>query len=107
MNMFGILVALGLYAQTFVVTDVVTTPATETETESVVIVCEDFNGNLWEIETDDGDWFKGDIVTAIMDTKGTDTIYDDEVVCATYSGYIEGWYEREMATLETIEHIYE
>ena len=107
MNLFGALIALGLYAQTFVVTEVVTTPATETEPESVVIICEDFNGNIWEIPTDDGDWFKGDIVTAIMDSKGTDSIYDDEVVCAQYSGTIEGFYEMEMVTIETIEHIYE
>lgn len=93
MNMFGVLVALGLYAQTFVVTDVVTTPATETAMETVTIVCEDFNGNVWEIPTDDGDWFPGDIVTAIMDSKGTESIYDDEIVCGRYSGYIEGWCE--------------
>lgn len=105
MNLFTVLVALGLYAQTFVVTDVVTTPATETETESVVIVCEDFNGNIWEISTDDGDWFKGDIVTAIMDSKGTESVYDDEVVCARYSGYLEGYID--MLQLEEIEHIYE
>ena len=107
MNLFTVLIALGLYAQTFVVTDVVATPATETTPETVVIVCEDFNGYIWELPTDDGDWFKGDIVTAIMDTKGTDTIYDDEVVCAQYSGTIEGFYEMEMEDLEMIEHIYE
>ena len=107
MNLFSVLIALGLYAQTFVVTEVVTTPATEMTVESVVIVCEDFNGNQWEIPTDDGDWFEGDIVTAILDTKGTDTIYDDEVVCARYSGTIEGFYEMEMENLEIIEHIYE
>ena len=107
MNLFSVLIALGLYAQTFVVTEIVTTPATEMTVESVVIVCEDFNGNVLEIPTDDGDWFEGDIVTVILDSKGTDSIYDDEVVCAQYSGYIEGWYEREMENLEVIEHIYE
>ena len=92
MDLFGVLIALGLYAQTFVVTEVNITPGTETtEPEAVVLVCEDYNGNIWEIETDDGDWFKGDVLTAIMDTKGTDTIYDDEVVCARYSGTIEGY----------------
>ena len=104
MDLFGVLVALGLYAQTFVVTEVVTTPATETEPESVIIVCEDFNGYIWEIPTDDGDWFKGDVLTAIMDNKGTPEISDDEVVCARYSGTIEGWVVME---LETIEHMYE
>ncbi len=107
MNLFTVLIALGLYAQTFVVTDVVATPAMETEPETVIIVCEDYNGNVWEISTDDGDWFPGDIVTAILDTKGTDTIYDDEFVCAQYSGTIEGFYEMEMEDLEVIEHIYE
>lgn len=91
MNLFAVLIALGLYATTFVVTDVEITPATETVPESVILVCEDYNGNLFEIPTDDGDWFEGDVLTAIMDTKGTDTIYDDEVVCARYSGTIEGY----------------
>lgn len=69
-----------LYPHTAVVSEV-------NYTENIVTV-EDFNGNLWEFsETDD--WSKGDIVSMIMDTKGTDSIYDDEIVSVKYSGYIE------------------
>lgn len=91
MNLFAVMVALGLYSQTFIVTEVNITPATETTNEVYVLVCQDYNGNLWEIEADDGDWFSGDVVSAIMDSKGTESIYDDEVVCATYSGTLEGY----------------
>jgi len=91
MNLFGVLVALGLYSQTFVVTEVnITEPTPETPT-GYVLILEDYNGNLWECEADDGDWFVGDIATAIMDSNGTESIYDDEFVCVTYSGTIEGF----------------
>lgn len=104
MNLFGVIIALGLYATTFVVTDVEITTATETTPETVVLICEDYNGNQLKIPTDDGDWFAGDILTAIMDSKGTESIYDDEVICARYAGTIEGWVVTE---LEAIEHMYE
>lgn len=52
------------------------------------IVFTDFNGNEWTINGDPEDWVCGDIVSAIMDKKGTEIIYDDEVVTTKYSGWI-------------------
>lgn len=34
------------------------------------------------------DWAIGDVVAAIMDTMGTEVIYDDEIVSVTYNGWI-------------------
>ena len=92
MNLFAILIALSLYAETFVVTDVVVTePTTEMPYGTYTLILEDCNGNQWECETDDGDWFPGDVCTAIMSTNGTETIYDDEFVWVRYSGTIENY----------------
>ena len=91
MDLFGVLVALGLYAQTFVVTDVIISEPTPETPTGYVLILEDYNGNEWEVEADDGDWFKGDLLSAIVDSKGTESIYDDEIVCARYSGTIEGF----------------
>ena len=35
------------------------------------------------------DWAIGDIVAVVMDTMGTELIYDDEIVSVTYNGYID------------------
>ena len=91
MNLFAIMVALGLYAQTFVVTEVnITEPTPETPT-GYVLILEDYNGNIWSVDADDGDWFLGDLVSAIVDSKGTESILDDEIICARYAGTIEGF----------------
>lgn len=55
------------------------------EQEDTVTV-EDFNGNQWEFLGAE-DWMVGDICSMIMDGKGTDEIYDDEIIAAKYSGY--------------------
>lgn len=91
MNLFTVLVALGLYAQTFVVTDVIVSEPTPEIPTGYVLVLEDYNGNEWEVEADDGDWFKGDLLSAIVNSKGTESIYDDEIVCARYAGTLEGF----------------
>ncbi len=51
------------------------------ETDTVTMV--DSNGNLWEMGGCE-DWFVGDGCACIMDNNGTETIYDDVVVKATY-----------------------
>lgn len=50
----------------------------------------DFNGNEW-IHEDVEDFDRGDIVAAIMEERGTPTIYDDEIIMIRYAGYMEGW----------------
>ena len=87
--MIGVAVATitasAIYAQTLKVNVV-----TLTEEESIV-TCEDFNGNLWTFTDEDYDWIPGDMVAVIMDSKGTEIIYDDEFVTVKYDGYMDGW----------------
>ena len=81
MSLLAIIVALGLYSNTFIVT--------ETVTETDTVVCTDLNGNQFSF-TSIEDWQKGDIISAIMCNNGTtETIYDDYFVSVTYSGYIQ------------------
>lgn len=57
-------------------------------TDTVTI--KDFNGNLWQFKGVE-DWALDDVVSCIMDDKGTTLIKDDEIVKVRYSGYFEGW----------------
>ena len=70
------------YPQTFVV-DLV-------NHEQNYMVLIDFNGNEWIWESVE-DFDCGDIIAAIMEERGTPTIYDDEIVKIRYAGYMEGW----------------
>ena len=54
------------------------------ETDDTVI-CADCNGNLWEFYGVEN-WQKGDFATMIMDTCGTATIYDDEIITVYTKG---------------------
>jgi len=54
------------------------------------MVLVDFNGNEWIWEGVE-DFDCGDIVAAIMEERGTPTIYDDEIIMIRYAGYMEGW----------------
>ena len=67
-----------------------TTKVVELDRENDVVTCEDFNGNLWEFEGCE-DWQDGDICSLLMNNKGTEKIYDDEIVLAQYNGTFEGW----------------
>lgn len=67
-----------------------TTKVVELDRENDVVVCEDFNGNLWEFYGCE-DWQIDDIASLLMDDNGTPTIYDDEIVSARYNGTFEGW----------------
>lgn len=67
-----------------------TTRVVEVDEEADLVTCEDFNGNLWEFEGCE-DWQDGDICSLLMNSKGTEKIYDDEIVLAQYNGTFEGW----------------
>lgn len=51
-----------------------------------IVTVEDFNGNIWEFEGVE-DWEVGDIASCLMDSKGTETIFDDEIVKVKYDGW--------------------
>ena len=67
-----------------------TTKVVELDRENDIVVCEDFNGNLWEFYGCE-DWQIDDVASLLMDDNGTSTIYDDEIVNARYNGTFEGW----------------
>ena len=67
-----------------------TTKVVELDRENDIVVCEDFNGNLWEFYGCE-DWQIDDVASLLMDDNGTSTIYDDEIVSARYNGTFEGW----------------
>ena len=48
------------------------------------------NGNQFEFyDTLNSDWYLNDIVSMLMDSKGTEIVYDDEIVLCKYSGTID------------------
>lgn len=53
-----------------------------------VAVFEDLSGNKWGFYGVE-DFIEGDIVAVTMNDKGTDIIYDDEIVRVKYCGYKE------------------
>lgn len=73
------------YPMTAIVVDV------STATDTVTV--KDYNGNLWQFKGVE-DWYPGDICSCIMDSKGTELIKDDEILCPPrYDGTLEGWNE--------------
>lgn len=67
------------YPETFIVVAV--------DQDHDFITLQDFNGYTWNWNGCD-DWMIGDIASAIMDSKGTEAIQDDEIIELKYSGYI-------------------
>ena len=52
------------------------------------VVIEDFTENLW-IWGDAEDWARQDFVIMIMDSKGTESILDDEIIKMYHDGWVE------------------
>ena len=59
-------------------------------TDTVTIM--DCNGNYWQFKGVE-DYEIDDIVSCVVDTKGTDLIKDDEIIAARYGGCIWSWFE--------------
>jgi hypothetical protein len=51
-----------------------------------VVTCEDYNGNLWEFYGCE-DWQTGDCASLLMDSRGTESVHDDTITHARYSGW--------------------
>lgn len=62
-----------------------TTQVVELDPSADVVVCVDGAGNLWEFYGVE-DWQVGDFASLLMDSKGTPSIYDDEIMMARYAG---------------------
>lgn len=62
----------------------------ELDARENVVYVEDFNGNIWGFDGCE-DWAIGDVAGMVIDTIGTENIYDDEIVNVTYNGWICPW----------------
>ena len=60
----------------------------EVDYNNDTVYCEDFNGEVWAFFGCE-DWLEGDIASLLMYNNKTSIIYDDEIIKATYSGWIE------------------
>lgn len=62
----------------------------ELDTRENIVYVEDYNGNIWCFDGCE-DWAIGDIAGMVMDTMGTENIYDDIMINVTYNGWICPW----------------
>ncbi len=63
-----------------------TAMVTQVNEDLITVICQ--NGNIFKFKDNTEEWIKGDICSMIMDNKGTVSVYDDKVVSARYSGYV-------------------
>lgn len=72
------------YPLTGIVTSV-TPDDFDTRSEVITFTCS--NGNMFSFTAPITDcWEEADLVSCIMNNKGTETVYDDEVITSMYSG---------------------
>ena len=72
------------YPLTGIVTSV-TPDDSDTHSEVITFTCS--NGNMFSFTAPTTDcWEEADLVSCIMNNKGTETVYDDEVITSMYSG---------------------
>lgn len=72
------------YPLTGIVTSV-TPDDSDTRSEVITFTCS--NGNMFSFIAPTTDcWEEADLVSCIMNNKGTETVYDDEVITSMYSG---------------------
>jgi len=76
----------GLYPLTGIVTEI----EYDIEPEVDLVTITTANGNQFSWYTDSSDcWELYDLASCIMDSKGTEIVYDDEVLLAHYAGVLE------------------
>lgn len=46
------------------------------------------NGNKFAFVSEDGDLEIGEIISSVFDDKGTDDVFDDEIISYRYSGWV-------------------
>lgn len=59
------------------------TTVTEVDRDKDLVTVEDNNGFIWQFEGAD-DWEEGDLCNCLMDSKGTEKIFDDEIIMTRY-----------------------
>lgn len=76
-----------------------TVTALETETDTVVV--EDANGNEWAFYGIE-DWKPRDICSMLMNTNGTETVYDDIIVSTKYNGTTDSYVTDTMVDMNKV-----
>ena len=59
------------------------TTITEVDRDKDLVTVEDNNGFIWQFEGAD-DWEEGDLCNCLMDNRGTEKIFDDEIIMTRY-----------------------
>lgn len=63
---------------------------TEVDVRNDVVTFTTYSGNEFAFYGTE-DWMEGDLVAAIMDDRGTESVYDDEILEVRYAGFTGGW----------------
>lgn len=71
-----------LYPLTGIVTEV---QEVDKDTDLVTMTCANGNQFSWYVDSTD-DWCINDLASCIMNSNGTEIVYDDEIVDAHYAG---------------------
>ena len=74
-----------LYPLTGIVTEV---QEVDKDTDLVTMTCANGNQFSWYVDSTD-DWCINDLASCIMNSNGTDEVYDDEIVDAHYTGTLD------------------
>lgn len=74
-----------LYPLTGIVTEV---QEVDKDTDLVTMTCTNGNQFSWYVDSTD-DWCINDLASCIMNSNGTDEVYDDEIVDAHYVGTLD------------------
>lgn len=74
-----------LYPLTGIVTEV---QEVDKDTDLVTMTCANGNQFSWYVDSTD-DWCINDLASCIMNSNGTDEVYDDEIVDAHYVGTLD------------------
>lgn len=59
------------------------TTVIEINKDKDLVTVEDNNGFIWQFEGAD-DWKEGDLCNCLMDSQGTEKIFDDEIITTRY-----------------------
>lgn len=59
------------------------TTVTGVDRDKDLVTVEDNNGFIWQFEGAD-DWEEGDLCNCLMDSRGTEKIFDDEITMTRY-----------------------
>lgn len=59
------------------------TTVTGVDRDKDLVTVEDNNGFIWQFEGAD-DWEEGDLCNCLMDSRGTEKIFDDEIIMTRY-----------------------